>query len=37
MEVLVVLGGLRSFLNTEGILTVPMFLLSDGFLDTNVK
>ena len=25
-------GGLRSMLNTEGILTLPMFLLSDGFL-----
>ena len=24
------LGGLRSLLNTEGILTLPMFLLSDG-------
>ena len=23
-------GGLRSLLNTEGILTLPMFLLSDG-------
>ena len=26
------LGGLRSLLNTEGILTLPMFLLSDGSL-----
>ena len=26
------LGGLRSLLNTEGILTLQMFLLSDGFL-----
>ena len=26
------LEGLRSLLNTEGILTVPMFLLSDGSL-----
>ena len=26
------LGDLRSFLNTEGILTLPMFLLSDGSL-----
>ena len=26
------LGGLRSLLNTEGILTFPMFLLSDGSL-----
>ena len=26
------LGALRSFLNTEGILTLPMFLLSDGSL-----
>ena len=26
------LVGLRSFLNTEGILTLPMFLLSDGSL-----
>ena len=26
------LSGLRSFLNTEGILTLPMFLLSDGSL-----
>ena len=25
-------GGLRSLLNTEGILTLPMFLLSDGSL-----
>ena len=25
-------GGLRSLLNTEGILTFPMFLLSDGSL-----
>ena len=24
------LGGLRSLLNTEGILPLPMFLLSDG-------
>ena len=24
------LGGLRSLLNTEGILTLPVFLLSDG-------
>ena len=26
------LGGLISLLNTEGILTLPMFLLSDGSL-----
>ena len=26
------LGGLRSVLNTEGILTLPMFLLSDKYL-----
>ena len=26
------LGGLRSLLNTKGILTLPMFLLSDGSL-----
>ena len=26
------LDGLRSLLNTEGILTLPMFLLSDGSL-----
>ena len=26
------LGGLRSLLNTEGILILPMFLLSDGSL-----
>ena len=26
------LGALRSLLNTEGILTLLMFLLSDGFL-----
>ena len=26
------LEGLRSLLNTEGILTLPMFLLSDGSL-----
>ena len=26
------LGGLRSLSNTEGILTLPMFLLSDGSL-----
>ena len=26
------LGGLRSLLNTEGILTLAMFLLSDGSL-----
>ena len=26
------LGGLRSMLNTKGILTLPMFLLSDGSL-----
>ena len=26
------LGGLRSLLNTEGILTLPVFLLSDGSL-----
>ena len=26
------LGALRSLLNTEGILTLPMFLLSDGSL-----
>ena len=26
------LGGLRSLLNTEGILTLPIFLLSDGSL-----
>ena len=26
------LGGLRSLLNTEGILTLPMFLLSDESL-----
>ena len=26
------LGGLKSLLNTEGILTLPMFLLSDGSL-----
>ena len=26
------LGGLRNSLNTEGILTLPMFLLSDGSL-----
>ena len=26
------LGGLGSLLNTEGILTLPMFLLSDGSL-----
>ena len=26
------LEGLRSLLNTEGILTLPIFLLSDGFL-----
>ena len=26
------LGGLRSLLNTEGILTLPLFLLSDGSL-----
>ena len=26
------LGGLRSLLNTVGILTLPMFLLSDGSL-----
>ena len=26
------LGGLRSLLNTEGILTLPMFLLNDGSL-----
>ena len=26
------LGGLRSLLNIEGILTLPMFLLSDGYL-----
>ena len=25
-------GGLRILLNTEGILTLPMFLLSDGSL-----
>ena len=25
-------GGLRSLLNTEGILALPMFLLSDGSL-----
>ena len=25
-------GGLRSLLNTEGILTLPVFLLSDGSL-----
>ena len=25
-------GGLRNLLNTEGILTLPMFLLSDGSL-----
>ena len=25
-------GALRSLLNTEGILTLPMFLLSDGSL-----
>ena len=31
------LGGLRSLLNTEGILSFPMFLLTDGLLDTNVK
>ena len=32
VEALVVLEGLRSLLNTEGILTLPMFLLSDGSL-----
>ena len=26
------LGGLRSLLNTEGFLTLPLFLLSDGSL-----
>ena len=26
------LAGLRSFLNTQGILTLPIFLLSDGSL-----
>ena len=25
-------GGLRSLLNTVGVLTLPIFLLSDGFL-----
>ena len=32
MEVPSCVGDLRSLLNTEGILTLPMFLLSDGSL-----
>ena len=30
-------GVLRSWLNAEGILTLPMFLLGDGSLITNVN
>ena len=31
------MGGLRSLLNTEGIQTFPMFLLSNKIFDMNMK